>query len=99
MTQCKEGEILSNKKKRPSLSLCHKPLSEKLVIAQGCQPPTKRFIETCDDEVHLSRKSQVVRTPRDLSCGPLMCLKNGLSSMLKTHYGAVRVFECWCLSI
>ena len=55
----------------------------KLVIAQGCQPPAKRFIETCDDEVHLSRKSQVVRTLRDLSCGPLMCSKNGLSSMLR----------------
>ena len=56
MAQCKEAEILSNKKKRPSLSLRRKPLSEKPVIAQGCQPPTKRFIETCDDEVHLSKK-------------------------------------------
>ena len=26
------------------------------MIAQGCQQPTKRFIETCDDEVHLSKK-------------------------------------------
>ena len=56
MDQCKEPEILSNKKKRPSLSLRCKPLSEKPVIVQGCQPPTKRFIETCDDEVHLSKK-------------------------------------------
>ena len=56
MAQCKEAEILSNKKKRPSLSLRRKPISEKPVIAQGCQPPTKRFIETCDDEVHLSKK-------------------------------------------
>ena len=55
MAQCKEADILS-KKKRPSLSLCRKALSEKPVIAQGCQPPTKRFIETCDDEVHLSKK-------------------------------------------
>ena len=44
------------KRKKRSLSLRRKPISEKPVIVQGCEPPTKRFVETCDDEVHLSKK-------------------------------------------
>ena len=39
------------------------------------------------------RKSQVVRTPRDLSCGPLMYLKNGLSSMPVVKYVEAHLFS------
>ena len=56
MAECQESEIILSKKKRLSLSLRRKPLSEKPVIEQGYEPPTKRFVETCDNEVHLSKK-------------------------------------------
>ena len=57
MAECQQSEIILDKKKKHSLSLRHKPLSEKTVPDSTLKvAPTKRFVETCDDEVHLLKK-------------------------------------------